>query len=80
MYASFRSAYAQTQTPDFVGVPACLASWPFVQFSFQTHLLCLFLPRTDRSHLPVDITSFHTFAPNLPMHPWRIFLQKAAKA
>lgn len=43
-----------------------LASQPFIQFSFQTHLLCLFLPRTDRSHLSVDITSsLHLFQSHL---------------
>lgn len=41
-------------------------------FSLQTHLLCLFVPRTDRSHLWVDITSFHAVVPNLPMHSWRM--------
>lgn len=72
-----------------------LASQPFIPFSFQTHLLCLFLPRTDRSHLPIDVTSFHAFSPNPPMHPCRMgsvlqslqdfcfefyLLQKAAKS
>lgn len=37
------------------------------------HIFCVFfVPRTDRSHLWVDITSFHAVVPNLPMHSWRM--------
>lgn len=78
MHASFRSVYAQNPDSCFRCCP-WLASRPFLPFSFQAHLLRLFLPRTDRSHLPVDITSFHAFVPNLPTHPWRMFCRKQLK-
>lgn len=38
----------------------------------ETSSMSFFFSRTESSHLPVDITSFHVFAPSLLMHPWRM--------